>query len=213
MVIQAYGAERAGGRRRRPRAVEPADREQVPVTRVMVTAPEFFDDAGAAGRWLEATAGDAEARAAAVRSATRVVNEALHALRAAARDPLVHEVGATRALSVRIGYGEGAELAEGRWSEAMELPPPRRGRLDDIDPQASVAAVLGSRERVHPAETLLQRARLDIQQGRRAEASYGLRAAAAALADDPDGAPADLRERIAEAEDGLGRILGEEEGG
>jgi hypothetical protein len=210
MVIQVYGAERAGGRRRRPRSVEPTDREQVPVTRVLVTTPESFDDSGAAGRWLGATAGDTESRAAAVRSATRIVNEALHALRAAARDPLVHEVGATRALSIRIGYGEGTELADGRWSEAMELPPPRRGRLDDIDPQASVAAVLGGRERVHPAETLLQRARLDLEQGRPDEARHGLTAAAAALAEDPGGDSEDLGRRIRETEGRLGRILGEE---
>ena len=205
MIVQLYGAERPGGRRRRPRPVEPEERDEVPVTRVTVTTAEEFEEAGAR-RWLGEATGDAESRSVVVRDATRVVNEALHALRAAARDPLVQEVGATRALAVRIGFGEGPELAEGRWSEAMELPAPRRGRLDDIDPQASVAAVLGGRERVHPAETLLQRARLDIQQGRRAEAVYGLQAAAAALADDPEGAPADLRERIADAEKRLEEI-------
>ena len=57
----------------------------------------------------------------------------------------------------------------------------RRGRLDDVDPQSRVAAVLAGRDEVHPAETLMLRARLDLQQGRHAEARYGLRAARAAL--------------------------------
>ena len=38
-----------------------------------------------------------------VRIATRIVNRALSALRAGARDPLVQDIGATRALAVRLG--------------------------------------------------------------------------------------------------------------
>ena len=48
-----------------------------------------------------------------------------------------------------------------------------------------MAAVLAGRDEVHPAETLMLRARLDAQQGRSAEALYGLRAASAALENDP----------------------------
>jgi hypothetical protein len=48
-----------------------------------------------------------------------------------------------------------------------------------------VAAVLAGRDEVHPAETLFLRARLDAEQGREAEARYGLRAAKAALAERP----------------------------
>ncbi len=99
-------------------------------------------------------------------------------MRAEARDPLIQDVGATRALKVRIGYGEGEALAEGRFSEARDVPPPRRGRLDDIDPLSRVAAVLAGRDEVHPAETLLERARLDPSQGRdeRGRARPGRRA-------------------------------------
>ncbi|MGH2923136.1 MAG: hypothetical protein ACRDKH_03780, partial [Solirubrobacterales bacterium] len=121
---------------------------------------------------------------------------ALSALRAGARDPLVHEIGATRALAVRIGYGAGEELADGRWTEALELPPPKRGRLDEVDPQALVAAVLAGRERVHPAETLLQRARLDLAQGMLEQARYGQRAAAEAAR--ADGTDEDLKRRVSE---------------
>ncbi len=173
-----------------------------------MAGPERFDDRRSAERWLETTSSSAEARAERIRSAIRLTNRALTALRAAARDPLVQEVGATRALAVRIGFGSGEELADGRWSEARELPSPRRGRLEGIDPQGSVAAVLGGRERVHPAETLLQRARLDLEQGRLAEARFGLRAASAALDEQPADA-GDLGERIGETERRLGDILTE----
>jgi hypothetical protein len=207
LIVQAQGAPRPGGRRGRPRPVEPGDRDEVPFSRVTVTGADPFPDRRSAEDWLEATAREPEARAKQVRSATRLINRALNALRAAARDPLVQDIGASRALAVRIGFGDGEQLADGRWSEARELPAPRRGRLDDIDPQGSVAAVLGGREEVHPAQTLLERARLDLEQGRTGEASYGLRAASAALAEHPDGAPKHLGELIREAEERLERML------
>ncbi len=181
LIVQTLGAPRGGGRRRRPQPVDPGDPEAVPVTRVTVAAGRELDGKRDASAWLDSATGDAEARAAEVRSATRLINRALNALRAEARDPLVQEIGASRALAVRIGYGTGEQLADGRWTEARELPPPRRGRLEEVDPQTRVAAVLAGREEVHPTETLLQRARLDAEQGRDAEARYGLRAAMAAL--------------------------------
>jgi hypothetical protein len=201
--VQELGARPAGRRgRRRPRAVEPTDPETVPVTRLTVSG-EAFEDSRAAERWLADAADSPESRTSQVRAAVRLVNRALGALRASAGDPLVQDLGATRALAVRIGYGDGDALAEGRWSEARELQPPRRARLDDVDPQTRVAAVLAGRDAVHPAETLLLRARLDADQGRRAEALYGLRAARQALEDLPGPEERDLRERIEE----LGRKL------
>lgn len=196
LIVQQLGAPRPTRRgRRRPRPAEPGAPGEVPITRLTVAGAERFEDGREAAGWLDDAAGSAESRAAEVRAATATINRALSALRAAARDPLVHEIGATRALAVRIGYGAGEELAEGRWSEARELPPPKRGRLDDVDPQARVAAVLAGRERVHPAETLLQRARLDLAQGRLEEARYGQRAAAEAV-QQSDGADEDLRRRV-----------------
>ena len=128
---------------------------------------------------------DRERGAEEIRVATRIVNRALNALRAEAGDPLIQEIGATKALAIRLGHGTGDQLAEGRWTEASQLPPPRPGRLDDVDPQSRVAAVLAGRDQVHPAETLILRARLDAQQGRLAEARYGLHAARAALEEQP----------------------------
>ena len=167
----------------------------MPVTRVTVAGGRELADKPQAEQWLGAVLGDPDQRSAEVRSATRLINQALGALRAGARDPLVQEIGATRALAIRIGYGTGEELAEGRWTEARELPPPRRGRLDDVDPQGRVAAVLAGRDHVHPAETMLLRARLDQQQGRDAEARLGLAAARAALDQDPGPREAELREQ------------------
>jgi hypothetical protein len=139
-----------------------------------------------------------------VRAATRIVNRALSALRAAAGDPLVQDIGATKALAVRLGHGTGDELADGRWTEARELARPRRGRLDDVDPQSRVAAVLAGRDEVHPAETLMLRARLDLQQGRLTEARYGLRAARSALQEQPSPRQKELMKELAAIEEKLG---------
>jgi hypothetical protein len=198
LIVETIGAPRASRRRRRrPRPVDPAKPGEVPVTRVTVTGAEQPTDGEQASAWLESVAGDPRRWAAEVHAATLVVNRALHALRAGSADPLVADVAATRALAIRIGYGSGEELAEGRWTEARELPPPRRGRYEEVDPQSRVAAVLAGRDRVHPAETMLLRARLDAEQGREAEARLGIGAAEAALEEDPGPREGKIREGIA----------------
>jgi hypothetical protein len=165
-----------------------------------VTAGEVSGKEDAA-RWVESVSGNPAARAAEVRAATLVVNRALAALRAGAGDPLVQDVGATRALAIRIGFASGEELAAGRWGEARELPAPRRGRLDEVGGQSRVAAVLAGREEVHPAETLMLRARLDLEMGRNREARYGARAARAALdAEPPPSGAEDIAEALADLE-------------
>jgi hypothetical protein len=175
------------------------------VTRVMVTGTEELADLERASAWLESVAGDTSRRAAEVRSATLLINRALHALRAGAADPLVPDVAATRALAIRIGYGSGEELAEGRWTAARELAPPKRGRYEEVEPQTRVAAVLAGRDRVHPAETMLLRARLDAEQGREDEARLGLAAVEAALTDDPGPREEELREGLATLRERLDR--------
>jgi hypothetical protein len=173
------------------------------VTRVTVASGRELAGEREAGAWLDSATGDMEGRTVEVRTATRLINRALNALRAEARDPLVQDIGATRALAVRIGYGTGDQVAEGSWTEARELPPPRRGRLDDVDPQTRVAAVLAGREEVHPAETLIQRARLDAQQGREAEARYGIQAARAALSEQSSPRDAELKKELGALEERL----------
>ena len=130
------------------------------------------------------------------------------ALRAAARDPLSRTSGRPRRSPFGSGYGTGDELADGRWTEAKELSRPRRGRLDDVDPTSRVAAVLAGRDEVHPAETLMLRARLDAQQGRQAEAVYGLRAARAALEEHPSDRRKKLMEELAAIEEKLSDTSG-----
>jgi hypothetical protein len=202
LIVQTLGAPRAGGRRRRrAQPVEPGEPDPVPVTRVTVTGARELVGRSEAGAWLEPTAREP---AEEVRSATLLVNRALNALRAEARDPLVQDIGATRALAIRIGYGTGDQLADGKWTEARELPEPKRGRLEGVDPQTRVAAVLAGREEVHPAETLLQRARLDERQGRMTEARHGLRAARAALDEQPGPNDEALRKQCGELEERLG---------
>ena len=173
------------------------------MTRVTVTG-ERLDDTAHGSAWLKEMMGGGGRGADQVRAATRIVNRALSALRAAAGDPLVQDIGATRALAVRLGHGTGDELADGRWTEAKELERPRRGRLDDVDPQSRVAAVLAGRDEVHPAETLMLRARLDAQQGRDAEALYGLRAARTALQEQPGARQKELLEELSRIEESLG---------
>jgi hypothetical protein len=195
-VVQELGAPRPGRRgRRRMKPVEPSEPEQVPVTIVTVTG-ERVASAEDGSAWLKRATRERRLGAEEIKRATRIVNRALNAVRAAARDPLVQQIGATRALAIRLGHGSGDELAEGRWTEAVELPEPRRGRLDDVEPQSRLAAVLAGRDEVHPAETLMLRARLDAEQGRLEEARYGLRAARTALEDVPSERAAALSKQL-----------------
>lgn len=206
LILEAAGVTLPPGRlRHRAQQADPDESPKVPMTRVTVVGPERYGEKDQAMRWLKGAAADPARRAVEVRQATRLLNKALNALRAGARDPLVQDVGASRALAIRLGFGLGHEVAEGRWQEARELAAPRRGRLEGIDPQMVVAAVLAGRRRVHPGETLLERARLDIEQGRTLEARFGLQAAREALAADSGDAPGELAERIDAAEEKLGQ--------
>jgi hypothetical protein len=69
------------------------------------------------------------------------------------------------------------------WTDARELVhrQPRRRRADSLQPQERVAAVLGGRETVSASETVLLRARLDLDQGRAREAALQIRTGLAAL--------------------------------
>jgi hypothetical protein len=200
LIVQELDAPRPQRRgRRRARPVEPGEPEHVPVTRVTVTGVAL-DGPSEGSDWLRETIRDRKRATEQLRAATRIVNRALSALRAEAKDPLVQDIGATRALAIRVGHGTGDELAEGRWTEASQLPPPPRGRLEDVDPQSRVAAVLAGRDDVHPAETLMQRARLDVQHGRESEARYGLRAARDALEEEPGRRREELLKELAAIE-------------
>ena len=115
------------------------------MTRVTVAESEPFEDKRAAQRWLEQTADEPERRVAAARRAVELINRALEALRDATEDPLIHDVGASQALAIRIGWGRGEQLANGAWTEARQLPPPPTPRRASLDPQEQVARALAGR--------------------------------------------------------------------
>ncbi len=116
-----------------------------------------------------------------------LLNRALHAHAVAGADPHVHELTPERAVAVRIGYGSGEETASGRFSAAREVDvwasgaSKRRRRQEDLRPQERVAAVLGGKERLDACETLLLRARADLDAGREREAALQLRVGLEAL--------------------------------
>ena len=186
-MVQTLGGAapaRRPRRRRRRAASEPgADPPEVPLTRLTVITAEPLGAPRTPRGELERAAGDAEAAEAAVAAGLRAVNAVLRAHRVATHDPYGHEIGREAALVARVGYGTGEGLAEGRWEEAVEIPYPerRRRRAEALRPQERLAAVLAGREPIDVCETLLLRARADLDQGRPREAALQLRAGLEAL--------------------------------
>jgi hypothetical protein len=180
LVVSTLGAPQRRwlrGRRRRPAAPTPAPVTTGRVT--LVTAERFYDEEDAES-WLRA-AGEAEAQAA-----VATLNRILHMHRAATADPHVRELRREQAVVVRVGYGEGDHVAEGRWVKAVELPPvaARSRREAALRPQERLGALLGGRDAVLACEELALRARVDLDQGRGREAALQLSAALdAALAE------------------------------
>ena len=88
---------------------------------------------------------------------------------------------------MRIGFGSGEETASSRFSAAREVDvwasgaSKRRRRQEDLRPQERVAAVLGGKEHLDACETLLLRARADLDGGREREAALQLRVGLEAL--------------------------------
>lgn len=159
---------RRWGREPEPQNV-PAETGLSRATLVETTAVD--DEAGKA--WLDAL--DPEG---AVSEALRVLNDAIRAFRAVSADPVVREVTAQQALTVRAGYGAGVEVADGAWTAARDIPAEadkqsrrRQARLAALRPQERFAAVLGGRDAVLACEELALRARLDLDQNRPREAA------------------------------------------
>ena len=170
-------------RKPRPKQVEPAvEPPTVPVTTLTMIRPEPLGDASAAAEWLGGMRGDDEAIDAELADALRTANLALHAHRTATLDPFLADVAAEHALAVRIGFGEGEALADGRWSDAIELPHgTRRRRLESLAPQERIAAVLGGRETLDPVTGAILRARADVDADRYRDAALQVRIGVEAL--------------------------------
>jgi hypothetical protein len=178
--------------RRRARAQQAAEAPpNPPIRRLTVIEPSSLSGAEAAAEWLERSREETAAEEL-VGNALGVVNAALHAAALAAADPHPRELGIRAALAIRVGYGTGDEVAEGRWDEALELPglsDRRERRADVLRSDERFAALIGARETASPAETLLLRARADHDAGRDREFVLQLRAAVEVLlaeADPPD---------------------------
>jgi hypothetical protein len=179
IVVQTLGAPAAGRPKRRRRRPRPADSPdppaEVPVTRITVI-PADERAADEAARALDGLAADPEAAEEAVLAGIRGANRLVRAHRLATQDPYGHEIGRSAPLAVRVGFGTGGELADGRWTRALEVPPPepRRRRVDALRPQERLAELLAGREGIDACETLLLRARADLDQGRHREAGLQL---------------------------------------
>jgi hypothetical protein len=173
-------------RRVRARAVDaPPDPGPEPVltsrATLVDTAP--LPDREAAVRWLAAADLDALADDALAR-----LNRVLHAYRLASADPYACEVARERALVVRVGFGDGERVSDGRWDHARELPraaaASARPDAGLLRPQERLAALLAGRDAALACEELALRVRLDADAGRWREAALGLRIALeAALAE------------------------------
>jgi hypothetical protein len=206
VVVQTLGAAPATPRprrQRRARRAVPDPAPEVPLTRLTVI-PADAAEQEAATRDLQRVARDSGAAEQAVLAALRTANEVLRAHRVATSDPYGHEIGREAPLVTRLGIGTGEGLAEGRWEEAFEVPPParRRRRAEALRPQERLAAVLAGREPIDVCETLLLRARADLDQGRPREAVLQLRVGLdALLAELPGRAGPDQDNDLAALED------------
>jgi hypothetical protein len=181
VVLRTLGAKERrllGGRR--PQAVWEADEpEPVPTVRATLIGARRIDDADA---WLDGLRGDASARESEVGRALRELNAVIRAHRAAAADPYAAEVSRGRANVVRIGYGTGEKVAEGRFDAAYEVPAPaQRSQAEGLAPQERLAAIMSGSAPVLASEELVLRARLDLDAGRSREAALQARIALEAL--------------------------------
>lgn len=174
-------------RRRRSREAEGSNAPAtLPLARVTaVRAFQPFAEEGEARRWLEGVVASEESVDRVVAEGIGLLNRALHAHAVASGDPHAPSL-ATRSTAARLGYGSGEQLADGAFSAAYEIDPGaatsrRQRRADELRPQERIAAVLGGRERIDACETLLLRARTDLDADRDREAALQLRVGLEAL--------------------------------
>jgi hypothetical protein len=192
IVFATLGAperRRLAGRRRTRNAEPGPDPTPVATGRAtIIDAADTLAGADQARSWLVA-AGENE-----LADGLRMLNLALHAFRLVTADPYLQPVARRQAITARVGFGVGEQVADGLWTAARELVATdwrlRRAKL--LSPQARLAAVLGARELPLACEELALRARLDLDHGRPREAALQLLvtldAAIAELAADPHAA-------------------------
>jgi hypothetical protein len=190
LVLETLGAPAPPGRRRRrPSEADPeTGLPTLPLARATaIRAFQPYGSAEEAAAWLDGALLDEGSVDALVAEGIGLLNRALHAQAAAGADPHGAEVSPEAAVRVRVGVGSGDEVASGRFTEARDVDvrapggSRRRRRQEELRPQERVAAVLGRRERIDACETLLLRARADLDSGRLREAALQLRVGLEAL--------------------------------
>lgn len=198
VVLNTVGASRRGafGRRARTRETDPQP-TPVPVARATVVDPVSLSSEGQAKAWLGELDPEREATQAAA-----VLNRVLYAQRISAAQAHTQEVSPAQALTIRAGYGEGEQVADGLWLDARELLLSRKRTLRRstvLRPQERLALLLSGRERALLCEELTLRARADFDSRRIALAAVSLeRAYASALVELPSEKRSDLSARVQE---------------
>lgn len=209
LVLKTLGApvrKRRPGRRRPDHEhalPQPAPAEVTTTRATLVGASQL----GAPGAdWLRDADIELEAR-----TAIAVIDSVVHLHRSASADACVPVVTRERALVVRVGYGAGEQVADGRWTDAVtvaEAAAGRRERSGVLRPQERLAAILGGRDVALACEELTLRARLDADAGRWREAAFQMRVALEATIAElgPWSGQADIAQRIAELRDQRGPV-------
>ncbi len=225
LVVKTLGAPPPPRRRRRRAREVGADGNPATLPLTRVTAIRAFAPAEAeaeAQGWLEETLAEDGPTDAAIDEAIGLLNRALHAQAVASAEPLVTQLAAEWAAAVRIGYGNGEEVAHGEFTAAREVDARASGasrrqqREQDLRPQERMAAVLRGRESLDACELLLLRSRADLDAGRDRESALQLRIGFEALLAELDGAVEDdghdedmatLRERRGEVGEAANEAL------
>jgi len=196
VVLSTLGAPRRhllrGRRGARPATPDPAP---VVTARATIIAATPLPDERAARTWLSRADPDT------VDAGLTVVNRVLFAHRIAAADPHVHEVTTAQALVLRVGYGDGEAVSEGRWLDARELSLAARRvrRAAALRPQERLALLLTGRQAALDVEEFVLRARADLDAGRVSHGAWELRHAyAVGLPELEREGRADLRARLEE---------------
>jgi hypothetical protein len=189
IALKTMGApERRMLRGKRARNVTEGQVEPVPTSRATMIAAEPFTSPLEAEAWLGALRRDQDALHEEARLGTAELNRMLRAHRAAAADPWASiECSPAHALIVRVGYGSGELVAEGRYDDALELPRTEAGALsrgrrgDALGPGERLAANLSGRDELLASEELVLRARADVEAHRPREAALQARIALEAV--------------------------------
>lgn len=178
LVTETEGAlPPARRRRRRPRK---STRTEAPVTvaitvATVILAAEPFENASNAESWLGRVS-DPDYTGEILAEAARTLDRVRAAEAAAAGTPFGTPTSLDQLLAARIGYGEGEQVASGRFLEAFDVDARggtgdrKRERAGRTGSTARTAAILAGRDPAAACEVLVPRVRLDLEAGNLAAA-------------------------------------------